>query len=38
VVFSDDAKRVAPLPAERVVAALDDLIDEFAPVCGWPTR
>jgi len=38
VVFSDDPKRVAPLPAERVVAALDDLIDEFAPARGWPTR
>lgn len=30
VVFSDDPKRVAPLPSERVVAALDSLIDEMA--------
>ena len=29
VVFSDDPKRVAPLPSERVVAALDELIDEM---------
>ena len=31
VVFSDDPKRVAPLPPERVVAALDSLIDELGP-------
>lgn len=31
VVFSDDPKRVAPLPSERVVAALDSLIDELGP-------
>ncbi|MEK7401506.1 MAG: glycosyltransferase family 9 protein [Gemmatimonadota bacterium] len=35
VVFSDDPKRVAPLPSERVVAALDSLIDEFGPARGW---
>ena len=35
VVFSDDPKRVAPLPPERVVAALDSLIDEFGPPRGW---
>ena len=35
VVFSDDPKRVAPLPAERVVAALDSLIDELGPARGW---
>jgi ADP-heptose:LPS heptosyltransferase len=35
VVFSDDPKRVAPLPAERVVAALDSLIDEFGSARGW---
>ena len=35
VVFSDDPKRVAPLPSERVVAALDTLIDEFGPARGW---
>jgi ADP-heptose:LPS heptosyltransferase len=29
VVFSDDPRRVAPLPSERVVAALDSLIDEM---------
>jgi ADP-heptose:LPS heptosyltransferase len=29
VVFSDDPKRVAPLPSDRVVAALDSLIDEM---------
>jgi ADP-heptose:LPS heptosyltransferase len=35
VVFSDDPKRVAPLPAERVVAALDALIDETGRAQGW---
>jgi ADP-heptose:LPS heptosyltransferase len=35
VVFSDDPKRVAPLPSERVVAALDQLIDEIGPAKGW---
>jgi ADP-heptose:LPS heptosyltransferase len=35
VVFSDDPKRVAPLPSERVVAALDALIDEIGHDRGW---
>ncbi len=35
VVFSDDPRRVAPMPPERVVAALDSLIDEFGTARGW---
>ena len=35
VVFSDDPKRVEPLSPERVVTALDSLIDEFGPLRGW---
>lgn len=35
VVFSDDPRRVEPLQPERVVEALDSLIDEFGPPRGW---
>jgi ADP-heptose:LPS heptosyltransferase len=35
VVFSDDPKRVAPLPSERVVAALDLLLDDVGRQRGW---
>lgn len=36
IVFGDDKRRLEPgLPAERVVAALDDLISEMGPNRGW---
>ena len=34
-VFADNANRLASLPPERAIAALDSLIDEMAPARGW---
>jgi ADP-heptose:LPS heptosyltransferase len=37
-VFADDERRLVDLPAERVIDALDDLIDEQARERGWTVR
>lgn len=37
-VFADDERRLTGLPVERVIIALDALIDELAPQRGWTVR
>ena len=37
-VFSDDERRLTSLPAERVLRALDELINELAPGRDWIVR
>jgi len=34
-VFADDERRLTDLPVDRVIAALDALIDELGPARGW---
>ena len=34
-VFADDERRLGDLPADRVLAALNELIDELGPARGW---
>jgi heptosyltransferase-3 len=34
-VFADDERRLVDLPVDRVLAALDELIDELGPTRGW---
>lgn len=37
-VFADDERRLVDLPVDRVVAALDELIDELASTRDWKIR